>query len=176
MSAVFQQDLEEEQVDEVQIFHPISVSSYKSYIVKLTGKFPNQIEQSWIEIEELQKHGINASDIAKLKSSGLSTVKSIIMATSRNLCKIKGLSEAKIDKIKEAAGKIVSATFMVGTEVMTMRSKVLRISTGSKEFDKLLGGGVQTMSITEAFGEFRCAIFNAVRIGALSSKFSYCFI
>lgn len=29
------------------------------------------------------------------------------MVTKRNLCKIKGLSEAKVDKIKEAAGKIV---------------------------------------------------------------------
>lgn len=29
------------------------------------------------------------------------------------------------------------------------------ITTGSKELDKLMGGGLETMSITEVFGEFR---------------------
>jgi DNA repair protein RAD51 len=29
------------------------------------------------------------------------------------------------------------------------------LTTGSSEFDKLLGGGVETNSITEIFGEFR---------------------
>jgi meiotic recombination protein DMC1 len=29
------------------------------------------------------------------------------------------------------------------------------IDSASKEFDKLIGGGIQSMSITEAFGEFR---------------------
>jgi meiotic recombination protein DMC1 len=35
------------------------------------------------------------------------------------------------------------------------RQSIVCISTGSRELDRLLGGGVQTMSITEAFGEFR---------------------
>ena len=30
-----------------------------------------------------------------------------------------------------------------------------KITTGSKELDALLGGGIETMSITEVFGEFR---------------------
>jgi meiotic recombination protein DMC1 len=34
--------------------------------------------------------------------------------------------------------------------------KVMHISTGSRTMDDMLGGGVQTMSITEVFGEFRC--------------------
>ena len=35
------------------------------------------------------------------------------------------------------------------------RQNVFRLSTGSVELDKLLGGGLESMSITEAFGEFR---------------------
>jgi hypothetical protein len=38
---------------------------------------------------------------------------------------------------------------------MMRRKQVIRISTGSKNLDALLGGGIETMSITEAFGEFR---------------------
>lgn len=33
---------------------------------------------------------------------------------------------------------------------------VVHISTGSKSFDELLGGGIETKAITEIFGEFRC--------------------
>jgi meiotic recombination protein DMC1 len=77
------------------------------------------------------------------------------MTTARNLAKIKGLSEAKIEKIKEAAGKLVHDGFVTGIELDSRRKCIFKISTGSKEFDKLLGGGVTSCSITEAFGEFR---------------------
>ncbi|KAJ1993051.1 Meiotic recombination protein dmc1 [Dimargaris cristalligena] len=35
------------------------------------------------------------------------------------------------------------------------RQRVMKIGTGSVELDKLLGGGIETMAITEVFGEFR---------------------
>lgn len=47
------------------------------------------------------------ADIKKLKSVGICTVKGIQMTTRRALCNVKGLSEAKVDKIKEAAGKLL---------------------------------------------------------------------
>ena len=34
----------------------------------------------------------------------------------------------------------------------------LKITTGSKELDKLLNGGFETGSITELFGEFRTGL------------------
>ncbi|KAA0195613.1 hypothetical protein HAZT_HAZT010301 [Hyalella azteca] len=53
------------------------------------------------DIDEMQAHGINAADIKKLKSVGICTIKGVQMTTRRKLCAIKGLSEAKVDKIKE---------------------------------------------------------------------------
>ncbi|KNC98933.1 meiotic recombinase Dmc1 [Spizellomyces punctatus DAOM BR117] len=108
-----------------------------------------------MEVEKLQDAGINSADIQKLKGNGITTVRAVQMTTCRNLAKIKGLSEAKIEKMKEAANKLLPCSFMTGTELESKRKSVVRISTGCKEFDTLLGGGVQTMSITEAFGEFR---------------------
>ena len=35
------------------------------------------------------------------------------------------------------------------------RKNIVKISTGSTELDNLLGGGVETNSCTEMFGEFR---------------------
>ncbi|KAI3640558.1 hypothetical protein MIR68_001436 [Amoeboaphelidium protococcarum] len=107
------------------------------------------------DIDELQNQGINASDIQKLKVAGVCTVRGVMMCAKKNLLKIKGLSEAKVDKIREAASKMTDCGFMTAMECAVRRQSVLRITTGSAEFDKLLGGGVQSMQITEVFGEFR---------------------
>lgn len=57
-------------------------------------------------IDRLQAYGINAADIMKLKNGGYCTVLSIIQATKKELCQIKGISEAKVEKVLEAAAKI----------------------------------------------------------------------
>uniref|UniRef100_A0A8C6VU59 G1 to S phase transition 2 n=1 Tax=Nothobranchius furzeri TaxID=105023 RepID=A0A8C6VU59_NOTFU len=95
------------------------------------------------------------ADIKKLKSVGICTVKGIQMTTRKALCNIKGLSEAKVEKIKEAAGKMLNVGFLTAFEYSAKRKQVFHVTTGSQEFDKLLGGGVESMAITEAFGEFR---------------------
>uniref|UniRef100_A0A8C6SHY3 DNA meiotic recombinase 1 n=1 Tax=Neogobius melanostomus TaxID=47308 RepID=A0A8C6SHY3_9GOBI len=97
----------------------------------------------------------NMADIKKLKAVGICTVKGIQMTTRKALCNIKGLSEAKVEKIKEAAGKMLTVGFQTAFEYSAKRKQVFHITTGSQEFDKLLGGGIESMAITEAFGEFR---------------------
>ncbi|XP_037133469.1 meiotic recombination protein DMC1/LIM15 homolog [Syngnathus acus] len=116
-----------------------------------------QDEQDLIfqDIDLLQQHGINMADIQKLKTVGICTVKGIQMMTRKALCNIKGLSEAKVEKIKEAAGKMLNHGFQTAFEYSVKRKIVFHITTGSQEFDKLLGGGMESMAITEAFGEFR---------------------
>ena len=84
------------------------------------------------------------------------TVKGLHMCTRKFLLNIKGYSEAKVDKVKEAASKIYDpAAFMTALEYNSRRERIVRITTGSAELDKLLGGGIETQSITEIFGEFR---------------------
>ncbi|XP_049860169.1 meiotic recombination protein DMC1/LIM15 homolog isoform X2 [Schistocerca gregaria] len=113
-------------------------------------------ESFFQDVDVLQEHGINVADIKKLKSSGICTIKGIQMCTRKKLCGIKGFSEAKVDKIKEACCKIGTGMgFLTALEVSDRRKYVFRVSTGSQELDKLLGGGVESMAITEAFGEFR---------------------
>jgi len=45
--------------------------------------------------------------------------------------------------------------FQSATEVHARRSELVHITTGSKQLDALLGGGIETGAITELFGEFR---------------------
>ena len=107
-------------------------------------------------IEELQQQGINVGDINKLKSAGCNTIESIIMHTKKELCSIRGFSEGKVEKILEAVAKIFPThSFMTATNALEKRQNVIKITTGSDQFDTLLGGGIETMSITELFGEFR---------------------
>jgi meiotic recombination protein DMC1 len=58
-----------------------------------------------VDIDAIQSHGIGAVDIAKLKANGYYTVASVHSATRRNLLKIKGFSEIKVDKVKDAIAK-----------------------------------------------------------------------
>jgi meiotic recombination protein DMC1 len=107
------------------------------------------------DIDQLQAHGINASDISKLKSAGLCTCLGVIMTTRKELLSIKGISEGKVDKIFEAASKIESATYMTARQLSEKRMATFRLSTGSDTLDNMLMGGIESMSITEVHGEYR---------------------
>ncbi|KAK2945425.1 putative Meiotic recombination protein DMC1 like protein [Blattamonas nauphoetae] len=111
--------------------------------------------QSFIEIEKLQELGVNAGDIKKLKDVGCHTIQSLQMRTRKDLLSVKGLSEAKLDKILEHASKIAPLGFVTGSQFLQKRREVIKVTTGSKDLDLLLQGGIETMSITEVFGEFR---------------------
>lgn len=105
-------------------------------------------------IKTLEGNGITAGDIKKLEEAGFCTVESVAYAPKKFLIAIKGISEAKADKLLIEASKLVSLGFKSATEIYQMRSNIVYISTGSTELDRLLGGGIETGSITEMFGEF----------------------
>lgn len=111
----------------------------------------------FIDVDSLQAHGVNMADLKKLKAVGICTVRGLRMITKKKLCAIKGLSEAKVDKIKEALMKCSgeSSIFITALQASARRKNVFRLATGSQELDKLMGGGLESMAITEAFGEFR---------------------
>ena len=99
--------------------------------------------------------GIAAADVKKLQEGGFFTVESIAHARLEELCRVKGISEAKAEKLlKEAAG-LVPMGFSTATEVYACQQEQIRLSTGSRNLDALLGGGLETGSITELYGEFR---------------------
>lgn len=112
-------------------------------------------DMAFISIDKLQDHGVNAADIAKLKTGGICTVKGLLMVTRKEILNIKGISDMKLEKMLEAAQKLENLTFVSGIDMLTKREKIRRITTGSLNFDKLLCGGIESQAITEVFGEFR---------------------
>ncbi|CCI44458.1 hypothetical protein ABG067_005430 [Albugo candida] len=103
----------------------------------------------------LEQAGINATDVNKLKEAGMHTVDAVAMATKKQLINIKGISEAKADKMIKASREMVNIGFTTAADVLMSRKDLITLSTGSTSLDELLKGGFETGSITELFGEFR---------------------
>lgn len=88
---------------------------------------------------------------------GYHTVEAIAHSTMRKLTEVKGLSEAKAAKLKEiikAKGLVASGFITAAISLENYKNQTF-ISTGSNQLDALLGGGIETGSLTEIFGEFR---------------------
>jgi len=113
------------------------------------------IEAGPLPLSRLEGSGVSATDIKKLSESGFHTVESVAYSTRKVLCAIKGISEAKADKMLEAAAKMVPMGFTTASDHHKQRSELITLSTGSKELDAILLGGIETGSITEIYGEFR---------------------
>ena len=118
-------------------------------------KEEEQEEIEFHQIDLLRDHGMNQNDIQKLIDAGFMSVEAVFYTTKKNLCQIKGLSEIKVDKILNICNEILSTGFQPSNIFLEKRKRLVRITTGSKELDNLLGGGFESNSITEIFGEFR---------------------
>ena len=79
-----------------------------------------------------QSYGVNAADLKKLKAVGICTVKGLKMVTKKKLSAIKGLSDAKVDKIREALLKSCGdgTVFCTALEVAVKRKNCFHIATG----------------------------------------------
>lgn len=68
-------------------------------------------------ITELEAHGIAHQDCQKLADAGFCTVESVSNATMRKLQEVKGISEQKATKLREAAAKLVPQGFVTAATV-----------------------------------------------------------
>jgi len=109
-------------------------------------------EENELELYDLP--GVGAATAERLKESGYDSVMSIAVASPGKLVDDAGCSEAVARKMINAARDSLKMGFISGIEVLEKRKKVMRVSTGSACFDELLGGGFETGSIVECFGEF----------------------
>jgi DNA repair protein RadA len=102
-------------------------------------------------IEDLP--GVGPATSQKLRDLGYHTVESLAMATARELepC---GVSEKKAFQIIGAARASIGISFVRADELYKMRQTVLRLTSGNKGLDTMLGGGLETQTITEFYGEY----------------------
>ena len=105
-----------------------------------------------VELEDLPSVGEKTAQ--KLRDAGFADMMRLATATPKELSVKVEIGEGVAAKVIEAARKAEKIDFETAFEVMERREDVGRITTGSKGLDELIGGGVETQSITEVYGEF----------------------
>jgi DNA repair protein RadA len=119
---------------------------------KITVKKPKKEEKKEITVQDLP--GVGAATAEKLIDSGYGNIMSIAVASPGELVDTAGVSEAAARKMINFARNQLDMGFESGEDLLKRRKKVGKIKTGSEALDNLLGGGFETSSITECFGEF----------------------
>lgn len=104
------------------------------------------------EIEDLP--GVGPTLAEKLRTAGYDTLDKVAVALPHELAQLVGMNVENAKKAVEAAKQATTITYTRGSELYESRKAIGRISTGSKELDELLGGGVEVKAITEAYGKF----------------------
>ena len=109
-------------------------------------------EEKITTVEELP--GVGSATAEKLKDAGFDSLLSIAVSSPSVLSEAAGVGEPVARKMIQTARSSLDMGFESGDELLERRAKVIKITTGSKAFDGILGGGVETGGITECYGEF----------------------
>lgn len=87
------------------------------------------------------------------RGAGFESVEDVAYTPVKKLEAIQGLSPLVVDDLYEASRKLVPLHFRKASDCIESMMSETRLTTGSKEFDKILGGGLETGRITEVFGD-----------------------
>jgi len=98
--------------------------------------------------------GVGEKIAEKLKESGYEDLMAIAAASVGEICDAIDVGEGTAEKIIESARNSVQMGFETAENVYEKRKQIGKITTGSKNLDNLLGGGIETGAITEAHGAF----------------------
>ena len=99
--------------------------------------------------------GVGPATADKLKDAGYVDVMSIAVASPSELSDAAEIGEAVASKIIIDARKQADiGGFETGAKLFEKRKQIGHLSSGSNTFNELLGGGFESQSIIELFGEF----------------------
>ncbi|NYZ80115.1 DNA repair and recombination protein RadA, partial [Candidatus Micrarchaeota archaeon] len=112
----------------------------------------NAKEKKATELEDLP--GVGTTTAEKLREAGFGKFEALAVASPGELMDAAEIGEATASKIITAARNALEIGFETADIILERRSKAQRITTGSVELDKLIGGGIESQAITEAYGKF----------------------
>ena len=102
-----------------------------------------------------QLPGVGPATEDKLKDAGYETFQSIASASAGDLAQKADIGDSTASDIIQAAREEADiGGFETGNEVMDHRLEVGKISTLIPEIDQMMGGGIETQSVTEIYGGY----------------------
>jgi DNA repair protein RadA len=118
-------------------------------------------EQKVERVDEVEKiesildlEGVGPVTAGKLTDAGFDSVESLAVAPIREVADKANLESSVALKVIKAARQSMQLDFINAKLLWERRQGLLKLTTGSGNVDKLLGGGVETQAITEFVGEF----------------------
>ena len=99
--------------------------------------------------------GVGPATADKLRDAGFESFQSIAVASPGELSNTADIGESTAaDVISAARDAADVGGFESGADVLRRREEIGKLTWGVEAVDDLLGGGVETQSITEVYGEF----------------------
>jgi DNA repair protein RadA len=99
--------------------------------------------------------GVGPATADKLRDSGFESFQSIAVASPGELSNTADIGDSTAaDVISAARDAADIGGFESGSDVLRRREEIGKLTWGVEAVDDLLGGGVETQSITEVYGEF----------------------
>jgi len=105
-----------------------------------------------ITFEDLPGVGPKAAE--KLREAGYSDLMSIAASSAGEISAAADLGELTAEKTIAAARQALDMGFKSAAEVLEHRKEISKLTTGSKSLNALFKGGIETQTITEAYGAF----------------------
>ena len=114
-------------------------------------------------------HGVNQLLLDKLEGAGIQSISDLATKTVSELLEdyysnydddARGIDEETISSLVIKAKRkliedgLIQKEFSTAEDILEVRKKLIRFTSGSQAFDLFLGGGIETQALTEIAGEF----------------------
>jgi DNA repair protein RadA len=110
------------------------------------------VTEKGIGLEDIP--GVGPATAKKLRSGGFFTLEAVAVAPSRELAQTIGVSDDRAKELAKQAREMLQLRFQTAEELLTHRKTVVRLTTGCKALNSLLGGGVETQAVLELIGQY----------------------
>lgn len=110
------------------------------------------VKKNEINLEDIP--GVGEKTLEKLKSIGYADPMVIAVSSPTELANIAEIGEATAAKIISTIREKLDIGYETADKILEKRTSVAKITTNSKNLDTLLGGGIETQAITEAYGAY----------------------
>jgi DNA repair protein RadA len=99
--------------------------------------------------------GVGPATAEKLRDAGFDSFQGLAVASPSELSNTADVGDSTAADIVQAAREQADiGGFESGSAILERRERIGKLTWGVDEVDELLGGGVETQSITEVYGEF----------------------
>ncbi len=105
-----------------------------------------------IKLEDIP--GVGKIIAEKLTEVGYTDPMALAVSSPSELATIADIGEGQATKIIHSVREMLDLGFVSADKILERKLQSIKITTGSKNLDKLLGGGVETQAITEVYGQF----------------------